>query len=253
MDKRRCVEEFLDYGGNELFSTLMHRGAKRSECVDRLVQLLQTYSDSCKRIKGRSAAYRFMLNNAVRLGWLGRESPDLKSHRLTRKEKAHIIKKLDEYISSGGRDRYVLNKLLGGVSVAVIVALAVFGVWKYMQSEEYRLGTMEYFANQIVVRNVRHSAKVISFSISTTESISDVYMEQMPELYYVSREGETSVEVLPEDDLCFSSVERELELKRSDEEEFQVGIYKVVFSFYSYNGDGEVNYLPPITKEIAVN
>lgn len=61
------IDEFLWYGGNELFSTLMGGSMTRSVGVDRLVQLLQEYSDSCRRIKGRSGAYRFMLNKAEKI------------------------------------------------------------------------------------------------------------------------------------------------------------------------------------------
>ena len=71
MDKRVRIGEFMDYGGNELFSTLMSEGVQRSEGIDRLLRLLEIYSDSCRRIKGRSAAYRFMLRRAKKNGWLG--------------------------------------------------------------------------------------------------------------------------------------------------------------------------------------
>ena len=126
MDKRMSIDEFLNYGGNEMFSTLMHGDLQRSEGIDRLVQLLQMYSDSCWRIKGRSAAYRFMLRKAVRRDWLGRGSKDLKSHRLTGEEREYITKKLDGYISSGGRNLRTMKKLIIIVLAAIAAALFAY-------------------------------------------------------------------------------------------------------------------------------
>lgn len=123
-DKRVQIDEFLGYGGNELFSSLMHSNLQRSEGIDRLVQLLQMYSDSCRHIKGMSAAYRFMLRKAVRKNWLGSGSKDLKSHRLTCEEREYITNKLDEYISSGGRNLRIAKKLL--IIGVVILAAGLF-------------------------------------------------------------------------------------------------------------------------------
>ena len=103
MNRHDKIEEFLDYGGNQLFSTLMGSDMQRSVGTDRLIELLQAYSDSCRRIKGRSAAYRFMLKKAAKLGWLGKGSGDLKSHRLTQADRAYIMKKLDDFLANNRR------------------------------------------------------------------------------------------------------------------------------------------------------
>lgn len=137
MDKRVKIDEFLDYGGNELFSTLMNRDIERSGGIDRLIHLLKSYSDSCGRIKGRSAAYRFMLRKALRNGWIGRGFKDLKSHRLTREEREYIEKNLDEYISSGGRNMRVMRKVLSIAAIIIIVGLLVFAMVRYLMSDEY--------------------------------------------------------------------------------------------------------------------
>lgn len=133
MDKRRLIDEFLDYGGNELFSSLMGSNTERSEGIDRLIQLLRMYSDSCWHIKGRSAAYRFMLRKAQRNGWLGRGSKDLKSHRLTRDECEYIVQRLDGYISSGGRNMRIIKKLL---IIAALILVA--GLFAYIAVREFQ-------------------------------------------------------------------------------------------------------------------
>ena len=139
MDKRSRIEEFLIYGGDEMFSTLMTGDTERPEVIDRLVQLLQAYSDSCRRINGRSAAYRFMLRKAERSGWLGSGSKDLKSHRLTLEEHDYIIKRLDGYISSGGRASQIKKKLLNILLIIIAAALLILAMARYiMQLETYQ-------------------------------------------------------------------------------------------------------------------
>ena len=137
MDKRKKVEDFLWYGGNELFSTLMGNAETRSAGVDRLVQLLQKYSDSCRWIKGRSGAYRFMLKKAVRYGWLGKDSADLSSHKLTKADREYIIKHLDDYILSGGNKGKLIRKAAIIGLIILIIASAVFMIARYMYSKEY--------------------------------------------------------------------------------------------------------------------
>ena len=153
MDKRGRIDEFLSYGGNELFSSLMHSDTQRSEGIDRLVQLLQMYSDSCRHIKGRSAAYRFMLRKALRYDWLGRGSKDLKSHRLTRDEREYITKRLDEYIASGGRNLRVVKKLLCIGAIIIAIGLFIFATVRYIMSSEYQNMLSEYYGKQLVSEN----------------------------------------------------------------------------------------------------
>lgn len=148
MDKREKIEDFLWYGGNELFSTLMGGSMTRSVGVDRLVQLLQEYSDRCRRIKGRSAAYRFMLRRAQRLSWLGKNSADLSSHRLTREDREYIKARLDGYISSGGRNMRAAKRALMIGAVLLAVGLFVFAIVRYVKSEEYQRQLSGYFSKQ---------------------------------------------------------------------------------------------------------
>ena len=148
MDKRKQIEDFLDYGGNELFSTLMGGSMTRSVGIDRLVQLLQEYSDRCRRVRGRSGAYRFMLIRARRLGWLGRGSGDLKSHRLTREDREYIIARLDEYISSGGRNMRAAKRALTIGAVLLAAGLFVLAMVRYVKSEEYQRQLGGYFSRQ---------------------------------------------------------------------------------------------------------
>lgn len=149
MDKSARIDEFLRYGGNELFSSLMGDDTKRSEGLDRFVQLLQSYSDSCRHIRGRSAAYRFMLRKAQGNGWLGRGSKDLKSHRLTAEEREHIMKRLDEYISSGGRNLRVAKRIIGIAAAILAVGLFVFAVVRYAMSDEYQRMMDSYYEEQV--------------------------------------------------------------------------------------------------------
>ena len=139
MEKRIRIEEFLDYGGDELFSTLMSNDTERSDGIERLVELLQSYSDSCRRIKGRSAAYRFMLRKAQRNDWIGSGAKDLKSHRLTREERERITEKLDQYISAGGRNSRIARKLFKILLIIIAVAVFVFAMARYIiQLEKYQ-------------------------------------------------------------------------------------------------------------------
>ncbi len=152
MNKRKKIEEFLNYGGNELFSTLMGNAETRSGGIDRLVQLLQEYSDHCRRIKGRSEAYRFMLKKAVRYGWLGNNSADLKSHRLTRADRDYIIKHLDDYISSGGRNIKFINNTITVSTIVLTIVLLILILINYMYSEEYQQRLSEYFVNTEIIK-----------------------------------------------------------------------------------------------------
>lgn len=273
MDKRICIDEFLDYGGNELFSTLMSGDMQRSEGIDRLVRLLQIYSDRCGQIKGRSAAYRFMVSRADKNGWLGRGSGDLKSHRLTRKERGYIAKKLDKYISSGGRNSRVFKKLIGIGAVIIAVGIFVFAIVRYMKSEEYQRMLSGYFKEQIIIENIEHTADVISFRIKTSKEVEGfVYLEHLPKLYYVTSEDEIELTVVPENDIhdiitqhghdteyasdprsMYSQGEQELKLTKEDYGRgFLSGEYKVVCSFYIYDSKNRKQYFPKLTERVTV-
>lgn len=124
MDKRAYIKEFLDYGGDELFSQLMGENMQRSDGTDRLTELLKIYSDSCRRISGKSAAYRFMQQKARKKGWI--QSNRLKSCRLSCDEREKIEKELDSYILSGGRKIRIIKTLLCAVATALILGFITF-------------------------------------------------------------------------------------------------------------------------------
>ena len=153
LKRREKVGEFLDYGGDELFSQLNKRGIGRGEARDRLIELLKNYSDSCSRIRGRSAAYRFMLKRASRNGWLGSGSGDLRSHRLTEEEREFIADSLDGYISSGGSRARRFKKLLMIAAGVIVAALAVWAAVSYLTSEEFE--KMMYHALSAAAREGR--------------------------------------------------------------------------------------------------
>lgn len=138
MNRRERVAEFLEYGGSELFSQIMSGCGERAEGIERLIRVLKSYSDLCGFIKGRSAAYRFMIRSAGRRGWLGKGCGDLGSHILTDDEHKYISCELSEYISSGGRAAAVLKKLLRAVVYAAITALLIYLLIRYFNSEEFK-------------------------------------------------------------------------------------------------------------------
>ena len=269
MDKREKIEDFLWYGGNELFSTLMGGSMTRSVGIDRLVQLLQEYSDRCRRIKGRSGAYRFMLNKALKNNWLGKNSTDLNSHKLTKADREYIIKHLDAYISAGGRSRRILKKTVGIGAVMLAVGLFVFGIARYMRSKEYQQMLMDYL---LTIENTKSSSDEIDFSISTNEG--DIYLEHLPKLYYVTSNSETELAPLAENDISdiivekddggveyfpdprsvYSEIPNELCLTSEDYGvKFLPGTYRAVFVFTIKNTEGKDDTTLEIEKEIKVD
>ena len=57
MDKRENLLQFLDYGGNELFSSLMESDSDRPQALDRMCILLRK-AVIFGKLKGRAAAYQ---------------------------------------------------------------------------------------------------------------------------------------------------------------------------------------------------
>ena len=126
MNKEKFVSEFLDYGGNELFSQLMGKSSGRDDALGRLIELLKFCADFCPFIRGRSAAYRSMVKKAVKNGWLSRDSRDLKGHFLTDEERNSVLEALNRYILSGGRSAKLVKAVLIAVAAAAILAAAAF-------------------------------------------------------------------------------------------------------------------------------
>ncbi len=138
MNGRGRVAEFLDYGGSELFSQLMSGCEDRDEGVGRLIKLLEEYSDVCLLIKGRSAAYRFMIRSACRRGWLRKGCGDTKGYRLTQNEREGISGVLEAYISSGGIWAAALKKLAKAVLAAAALVLLIYLLVSYFNSDSFK-------------------------------------------------------------------------------------------------------------------
>ena len=114
----------MDYGGSALFSQLLGDGAvSRQEALERLAELLKSYADVCPFIRGRSAAYRFMIKKAGRSGWLRSGYQNVGGSRLKHEERARTEEILCGYISSGGKAAKVLKALIFAAVVIVVMVL----------------------------------------------------------------------------------------------------------------------------------
>ena len=154
MDKMRKIseiEEFLYYGGNELFSSLMENESDRAQALESLAFLLQKYAQTFW-VKGRAGAYRYMIYQAKLSGYV--KSNDLKAFRLTDDEKQRILHLTDEYIKSGGSKRKYLKKALEIILIVIIIALLVLAVYKWVMSDEYQ--------RQIIQKNLDLSYLILS-------------------------------------------------------------------------------------------
>lgn len=69
MDKRENLLQFLDYGGNELFSSLMESDSDRPQALDRMCILLRK-AVIFGKLKGRAAAYQYMISKANPMGFI---------------------------------------------------------------------------------------------------------------------------------------------------------------------------------------
>jgi hypothetical protein len=69
MDKRENLLQFLDYGGNELFSSLMESDSDRPQALDRMCILLRK-AVIFGKLKGRAAAYQYMISKANQMGFI---------------------------------------------------------------------------------------------------------------------------------------------------------------------------------------
>lgn len=273
MKKTNLISEFLDYGGNELFSAIMTDNLKRSEGIDRLTELLKAYSDRCRRIKGRSAAYRYMISQAAKNGWLGRDSADLHSHRLSGDERTRVEESVGKYISSGGAKKKAFISLLLALSLVAVLSLSVYLIWRKMSSEKYQKQMSEFYSSQVIIEYVWQTAEGFDFVISTTDNISEfVYMEHMPRLFYLTADTETEKNILPENDIheivtkhgadteyaqdprsVFSANKTHLCLKEEDYgKTFFPGKYRVEFDFYFYSTKGDRVEIPTVAEEVTV-
>ena len=91
MDKRENLLQFLDYGGNELFSSLMESDSDRPQALDRMCILLRK-AVIFGKLKGRAAAYQYMISKANQMGFI--KSKKIYAYRLTAAERERITEKV---------------------------------------------------------------------------------------------------------------------------------------------------------------
>lgn len=275
MNKTECIKEFLYYGGNELFSSLLSSQPEngRAQAIDSLTELLKKYSDRLWHIKGRSAAYRYMIGEANRRGWLTKGGIDVNAYFLTPEESAYVTDKLEEYISHGGASRKALKKLIPVAAVAAVVAVVFILEWQKMSSEKYQKQMSEFYSSQVNIEYSGQTSEGFDFVISTTDNISEfIYMEHMPKLFYITSDSETEIHILPEYDISditftcgddleyaqdprsvYSTDETVLSLSEKDYgKTFFPGRYRVEFDFYFYDPQGERVEIPTVAEEVTV-
>ena len=89
MDKRENLLQFLDYGGNELFSSLMESDSDRPQALDRMCILLRK-AVIFGKLKGRAAAYQYMISKANQMGFI---KSKIHAYRLTAAERERDYRK----------------------------------------------------------------------------------------------------------------------------------------------------------------
>ena len=264
MDKRERIAQFLDYGGNELFSSLMCEGVKYSEAIDRLVQLLCAYSDRCRFITGRSAAYRFMIARAKLNHWLGPGSNDLKSHKLTADDRERIEGQVGDYIKSGGAKKRYAKRFAECVGVVAILITAYYLVYLNLKDRIENNRLLDYYNEQIIVELKSATKGEIELDIHTTDNAPVfVFLDKMPKIIYCNPYGDeeeyeidTACDILSDEDnrADYENTPEKLCLFANDYFcYFEQGDYKVEFSFYYVDDDGGRVDLPKKTVEFSVD
>ena len=262
MDKRKKVEDFLWYGGNELFSTLMGDNIKRSEGIDRLISLLCYYSDRCRFINGKSKAYRAMLFKAKENGWLGVHSNDLYSCKLTSDDRERILNKVYDHIKSGGIFVKRIKAIGIALSVICILALSGFLIYKKVSSDINRKLLGEYYKEQIIIEYNGKTGENIALKIHTTDNAPIfIHMEHMPKIYFVTSSSEIEFSIKEDKDIHsqeddradYTSIEEILTLNEKDYgTTFFPGKYRVEFEFYYVNENSERIDFPKKEIEFTV-
>jgi len=260
MTKRERIAELLDYGGNELFSTLMTERTKRSEGVERLIELLCIFSDRCFFVRGRSAAYRSVLFKAKERGYLGRGSNDLKSHRLTPDERQKIEQDVGDYISTGGALAALAKNVGLAVAIVSLVILAGYYIYHRLTSGGYQ-GFESYYSSQIVVEYKGKSGGELVFEIQTTDNVPLVIeMEHLPRIAALSSDGSESEVLLGKsitnDDPRSSFGKGYTKITISEKEYDTVFTpgqqYNAQFDFFTYNSEDKRIDIKNITAEFEV-
>lgn len=263
MDKRERISQFLDYGGNELFSSLMCEGVKYSEGIDRLVQLLCAYSDRCRFIHGRSAAYRFMIARAKVKHWLGPGSNDLKSHKLTHNDRERIEWQVGDYIKSGGAKKRYAKRFAEAAGVVAVLITAYYLVYMNLKDRIENNRQLEYYNEQIIIELKDATKNELSLTIHTTENAPKfVFLDSMPKIYCNSINGDKleleidiseEIQTSQDDRADYTHKPETLHLFGRDYYcDFEQGDYKVEFGFYYFDEDNNRIDLPEKTVEFSV-
>ena len=263
MDKCERISQFLDYGGNELFSSLMCEGVKHSEGIDRLVQLLCAYSDRCRFIHGRSAAYRFMIARAKLNRWLGPGSNDLKSHKLTAEDRERTEHQVSDYIKSGGAFARYAKKAAGCAGVLAVIALAFVMVYRMILARLGRNELLEYYNEQIIIELKDATRNELSFTIHTTDNAPEfVFLDKMPKINCNTVNGDKQeleidmsqeIQTRQDNRADYTHTPETLHLFGRDYYcDFEQGDYKVEFGFYCFDEDNNRIDLPEKTVEFSV-
>lgn len=263
MDKNEKITQFLDYGGNELFSSLMCEGVKHSEGIDRLIQLLCLYSDRCRFIHGRSAAYRFMIARAKLNHWLGPGSNDLKSHRLTADDRERIEGQVGDYIKSGGAKKRYAKRLAECAAVVAVLITAYYLVYLNIKDRIENNRQLEYYNEQIIVELKDATKNELILTIHTTENAPKfVFLDKMPKINCNTVNGDKleleidiseEIQTSQDDRADYTHKPETLHLFGRDYYcDFEQGDYRAELNFYYFDDDGSRIDLPTKTFEFSL-
>lgn len=181
MKKPKQIAEFLEYGGNELFSSLMTDESERSIALDRLTILLGKFVIRGRFIKGKVHGYRYMISEANSLGFI--KSTDLNRFTLTDDECKRVIEKAMEYAKENTILKSIIKKTAVGFVALCIVSGLIFAVYKYMQSDLYMQRMYSIMAHDVTITVVNSGANEIIFEIRNNSN-SDYFIKEFPELKY---------------------------------------------------------------------
>lgn len=245
--KINFVSDFLDYGGSELFSSIMCFTKTRADAENRLTELLKTYTDNLwlQKSKGRSGAYRFMTAKAAQKGWLKKKS-DLHKAKLTAPEREHIVSNVTDYVNSGGFMAIVFKKTAVVLSVVCVISALFAMTWKYVTSEEYYKKTAAYFSSGITINlNNNKNNEELEFSIIKSDNITAVYMEKAPVIYKDGKKVDTFSGYYLDEELTFTDSENSFLIP--------LGIYDCNFEEGNYTAEFDFEILTDDEKKKKIN
>ena len=189
MDKRENRLQFLDYGGNELFSSLMESDSDRPQALDRMCILLRK-AVIFGKLKGRAAAYQYMISKANQMGFI--KSKKIYAYRLTAAERERITEKVCKstgakyFFKKYGKNVIIYSALLGAAVILVVL------IYNYMHSEKY-LKRMYHAAEETVIIE---SAYKTDYGIKLTihnNSLADYYICDLPTLKYTDEYDDRAI------------------------------------------------------------